>query len=125
VSTEAIPESVAPLLWDVDASTIELERDRALIFERVMSRGSWAAMRWLRGRYAKPALADFVRGEGRRKLAPRALAYWALVCDVELPSSPGGGRPSWASNASPTTAGLAGEGRRSLKDAWALRVKAL
>lgn len=90
------PPSVLLLLWDVDPAGIDLDRDRWFIMERVMSRGSWDAMRWLRARYPREVLAEFVRGEGQRKLSPRDLAYWALVCGVESPSRPGGGRPSWA-----------------------------
>lgn len=92
----AVPSFIERLLWDVDVSAIDPRRDRGLIFERVMSRGSWEAMKWLRATYAVDELADFVRREGRRKLTPRDLAYWALVCDVDAEPGPGGGRPSWA-----------------------------
>lgn len=96
---EALPDFLVRLLWDVDPAAIDPEHHRALIFERVMSRGGWDAMCWLRARYAKEQLAAFVRDQGPRKLAPRDLAYWALVCDVELAQGApdtGGGRPRWA-----------------------------
>jgi hypothetical protein len=99
VSPEPIPDDVARLLWDQDAGAVDLDRDRSLVLERVMSRGTWEAMKWLRRRYAKAVLAEFVRSRGRRVLAPRDLAYWALVCDVELAPgelASGGGRPRWA-----------------------------
>jgi hypothetical protein len=92
----ALPDFVARLLWDVDLATIDARRDAALIFERVMSRGTWDAMKWLRATYPRSALADFVCGEGGRRLSPRDRAYWALVCDVRVDVGPGGGRPSWA-----------------------------
>jgi hypothetical protein len=92
----ALPDFVTRLLWDVDPTTIDPGRDAALIFERVMSRGSWDAMKWLRATFPRAALADFVRGDGGRRLAPRDRAYWALVCDVHVDVGPGGGRPSWA-----------------------------
>jgi hypothetical protein len=95
----AIPEDVARLLWDVDLTRFDADRDRALLMERVMSRGTWQAMTWLRQRYPKAVLAEFVRERGRRVLAPRDLAYWALVCDVEgaqPAADAGGGRPRWA-----------------------------
>jgi hypothetical protein len=93
---DALPASVERLLWDVDAAGIDLRRDKALVMERVMSRGTWGAMKWLRSFYTPAELAEFVRREGARKLSPRDRAYWGLVTGVELPSSPGGGRPSWA-----------------------------
>jgi hypothetical protein len=93
---ELVPESVSRLFWDVDPSTIDLDRDRAYVFERVMGRGSWDAMTWLRARYDAEAIRAFVREHGTRKLAPRDLAYWALVAGVDVPSEPGGARPRWA-----------------------------
>jgi hypothetical protein len=92
----SLPESVARLLWDVDSTRIDLHRDAALILERVMARGSWDAMKWLRAQYSREEIAAFVRGEGARKLSPRDLAYWALVCGVDTVVGAGGGRPSWA-----------------------------
>jgi hypothetical protein len=86
------------LLWDVDADDLDLdvERDRELVFERIMSRGSLVAMRWLRSRFTQADLAAFVRAKGRARLAPRDLAYWALVSGVDVDQAPGGGRPGWA-----------------------------
>jgi hypothetical protein len=93
---ETVPESVSRLFWDVDPASIDLERDRAFVFERVMSRGTWDAMTWLRGRYDLDAIRTFVREEGARKLAPRDLAYWALVAGLDVRAEPGGARPRWA-----------------------------
>ncbi len=93
-----IPDHVARLLWDADPERIDLERaeDRALVMERVMSRGTLESMRWLRRSFAVAELAEFVRTHGETKLTPRDHAYWALVCDVEAVPRPGGGRPGWA-----------------------------
>jgi hypothetical protein len=96
VNIEPIPRSVARLLWDVDPDRLDPDRDRELIFERVMSRGSWEAMSWLRARYPLEVLAEFVRRRGCDRLSPRDRAYWSLICDVDLPAEPGGGRPPWA-----------------------------
>jgi uncharacterized protein DUF6922 len=96
VSAEPIPEDVARLLWDVDPAAVDLDRDRALIFERVMTRGTWDAMRWLRRRYPRDTIAAFLESEGARRLPPRDVAYWALVTGVEVPPTPGGARPKWA-----------------------------
>jgi hypothetical protein len=93
-----LPADVARLLWDVDPSQLDLARpgDRDLVIERVMSRGTLAAMRWLRATVAPEELATFLRGRGRRCLAPRDLAYWALVTGVVIEAPRGGGRPPWA-----------------------------
>jgi hypothetical protein len=91
-----LPAFVARLLWDVDPGGVDLQRDAALVLERVMSRGSWEAMKWLRASYSREQLAAFVRTQGARRLSPRDLAYWALVCGVDAHIGVGGGRPSWA-----------------------------
>ena len=94
-----LPQAVARLLWDVDVRNIDLELHRSLVLERVMTRGTWEAMQWLRRRYSAEVIADFVRTRGRRLLAPRDLAYWSLVCgdeDVAQEDDVGGGRPRWA-----------------------------
>ena len=90
------PSFIERLLWDVDVSSVDPWQHKGLIFERVMSRGTWEAMKWLRATYPPDALADFVRTEGKRKLSPRDVAYWALVCGVQVDPGPGGGRPRWA-----------------------------
>lgn len=96
--TVALPLDVVRLLWDVDPDSLDMSRaaDRDLVMERVMSRGTLDAMRWLRARFSKDELAAFVRERGQTRLAPRDLAYWALVSGVPMPQAPGGGRPAWA-----------------------------
>lgn len=92
---EALPPCVAMLLWDVDPSAVDLEQHASFVLERVMSRGSWEAMRWLRRRYPPSRLAAFLAERGDR-LAPRDRDYWSLMAGVEPPTEPGGGRPPWA-----------------------------
>ncbi len=90
-----MPDAVRTLLWDVDPDTVDPQAHGDYLMERVMTRGSWEAMRWLRLTYSREQIADFVRRSGR-KLPPRDEAYWALVAGVELTQRPGGGRPAWA-----------------------------
>lgn len=92
----ALPRDVTVLFWDVDPAQVDLERHRDYVMERVMTRGTWEAMQWLRTTYSKEALADFLKRKGERLLPPRERAYWSLVAGYRLPSEPGGGRPSWA-----------------------------
>jgi hypothetical protein len=93
-----LPPDVVRLLWDVEADSLDLSRtaDRDLVIERVMGRGTLEAMRWLRSCFSKDELAAFIRAKGQARLAPRDLAYWALVTGVPAPQARGGGRPAWA-----------------------------
>lgn len=96
VRSPAIPEAIIPLLWDVDLERFSFETHADLLFERVMTRGSWAAMKWLRAHFSRDELAEFLERRGACVLTPRDLAYWSLICELDVPIPPGGGRPSWA-----------------------------
>lgn len=94
--TGAVPEDLESLFWEVDPSTIDLRLHADYVMERVMVRGPWRAMTWLRRTYPEAALAEFVRRKGSTCLPPREHAYWALVTGCETDAAPGGGRPRWA-----------------------------
>ncbi|MEB2311264.1 MAG: hypothetical protein OZ921_01730 [Sorangiineae bacterium] len=96
MSETGLPDCVARLLWDMDVERLDLDRARKLIMERVMSRGGWEAMKWLRARSSREELAEYLLRRGALRLSPRDLAYWALVCDLNVEVGPGGGRPPWA-----------------------------
>ncbi|MEO8876775.1 MAG: hypothetical protein ABI461_14375, partial [Polyangiaceae bacterium] len=91
-----LPELMRRLFWEIDDGAIDLEKHRDYVVERVMTRGGWDAMCWLRDVYPVPLLADFLRRKGGR-LAPRERAYWSLITGEPMQSdAPGGGRPPWA-----------------------------
>jgi len=60
-----------------------------------MSRGGWAAMRWLRDVYSSEEMADFLARKGHR-LALQALACWSLIAGIEISPPRGGARAPWA-----------------------------
>ncbi len=91
----SVPECVSRLFWDVDPETVEIARHPDYVIERVMVRGTWDAMRWLRQTYPREVLADFLRRKGDR-LSPRDRAYWGLVTGAPVGLVVGGGRPPWA-----------------------------
>jgi hypothetical protein len=90
-----IPAELAWLFWDVDPSTIELDRHRDYVFERVMTHGDWLAMRWLIDHSERADVAEFLLRRGH-VLTPRDRAFWCLIAEVPCPPTPGGGRPGWA-----------------------------
>jgi hypothetical protein len=90
-----VPDALHWLFWDVDPSAIDPERHRDYIFERVMVRGDWDAMRWLLKTFSDELLADFLARRGSR-LPPRDRAFWSWIVRGERVSQPGGARPSWA-----------------------------
>jgi hypothetical protein len=90
------PSEIAAYFWDVDVASIDVEKHKDYVIERLMSRGDLHAMAWLRARFDLSDLRSFLLRRGHRALAPRELSYWALICDVEMDSRTGGGRPAWA-----------------------------
>ncbi len=90
-----LPDDVARLFWDVDPATVDLDSHADYVMERIMSRGTFDAMRWLRVTYDTERLADFLTRKAAR-LAPRDRAYWCLIAGVACPDEPGGARPVWA-----------------------------
>jgi hypothetical protein len=90
-----IPDEVVRLFWDVDPTTVDLQRHADYVLERVMLRGGWVAMKWLRATYPQDVLADFIRRKGAT-LPPREHAYWALIAGVDVEVGPGRSRPAWA-----------------------------
>ncbi len=91
-----LPEAVRRLLWDTEPGAVDLQRHASFVMERVMARGTWEAMQWLRRTYPDADLARFVRERGSKCLAPRELAYWSLLTGVDVPIPRGAGRPAWA-----------------------------
>jgi len=95
VVADSLPPDVARLFWDTEPVRVDLRDHRDYVMERVMSRGGWTAMRWLRDTYTTAEMADFLARKGTR-LAPRELAYWSLIAGIELSPPRGGARPPWA-----------------------------
>jgi hypothetical protein len=89
-----IPAVVQRLFWDVDPATIDIDRHRAYVMERVMTRGRWEAMQWLLAAYPTDAIRAFVE-QAQGTLPPSVLAFWALVSDAKVTIPVSGGRPTW------------------------------
>ena len=80
--TGKLPEFLFSLFWEYDPKTLDVIAHADAIIGRVMERGSWAAMLWLRKTYSKKRLASFLEKRGVRTLPPRELNYWAFIVGV-------------------------------------------
>jgi len=78
-----LPEFLFPLFWEYDPRTMDIVKHASLIIGRIMERGSWASMVWLRETYSREQLVSFLEGRGRRMLPPRELNYWALISGID------------------------------------------
>jgi hypothetical protein len=89
------PAELNWLFWDVDLADLDLARHHDYILERIMTRGDWAAMRWLIRTVPAVELAALLATKAER-LPPRERAFWTLIAGGERVLEPGGGRPVWA-----------------------------
>jgi len=49
---------------------------------RIMERGSWEAMVWLKKTYSPEQIKNFLLNQGKDSLPPRELNYWLLISGV-------------------------------------------
>jgi hypothetical protein len=77
-----IPEQFRPLFWDYVFSRLSLAKDRDLIIRRVLSNGSWDAVRWLRKRIGDRELQQWLIAHRGRGLTARQLRFWSVLYDL-------------------------------------------
>jgi hypothetical protein len=95
LSMTVVPAAVARLFWEIPLHDLDRLRHADYVIARVMTRGGWEAMRWLRETFSAAELADFLARKGER-LAARDRAYWAVVSGADVSVGRGAGRPPWA-----------------------------
>ena len=81
-TTLRLPQCLETLFWDCDPRALTWERNRAFIIRRVLDRGDWQAMQWLRQAVGDGAIRDWFLTKRGRGLDPRKLRFWALILDL-------------------------------------------
>ena len=77
-----LPEQLRSLFWDYAFSQLSLAKDRDLIIRRILTNGSWDAVRWLRKRLGDRELRDWLITHRGRGLTPRQLRFWGVLYDL-------------------------------------------
>ena len=78
----AIPPRFAGLFWDLKSESLDLDRHRPQVIQRVLQRGDWEAIQWLRSQVGDDGLREWFVRTGGRGLDPRRLRFWQLVLDL-------------------------------------------
>lgn len=78
-----LPQSIASLFWDHPAGAVALALHRDFVVERVLARGSWDDICWLRREVGDDALRHAIAVGRGRSLSRPQLRFWELV--LELP----------------------------------------
>ena len=77
-----LPPSLHRFFWEYDPATIRLNEHSHLIMLRLMERGTWEAMLWLRKTFTNEQITEFLYKKGKKVLPARELNYWAFICGV-------------------------------------------
>jgi hypothetical protein len=77
-----LPESLRPFFWEYRFSSLSLPDDRDLVIRRILSQGSWEAVRWLRKEIGDTELREWLILHQGKGLSPRQLRYWELIYDL-------------------------------------------
>jgi hypothetical protein len=81
-SAAAIPSWLAALLWDYETSALDLDRHQSAVIARVLSRGDWRSVCWLRTRYGDAPVREWLLSKRGRSLDRRSVRLWQLVFDL-------------------------------------------
>lgn len=72
------------LFWDVDRETLDLQKSRPMIVQRVLERGHDADWEWLKACYTIQGIVE--TAQTLRTLEPTALAFISCIGNVEKES---------------------------------------
>jgi hypothetical protein len=78
-----LPAHLKCVFWDYRFDQLSWERDRDLVIARVLQRGDWEAIQWLRTSVPADELRQWILSREGRGLDARRLRFWELV--LQLP----------------------------------------
>ena len=79
-----LPKDLESLFWDCDFHAVRLDEHRSFIIRRILDRGSWKAIMWLRHTLGDEALRDWFVKKNGGGLDPRKLRFWGLILDLPV-----------------------------------------
>lgn len=82
-ASQPLPDFLGNLFWEHDFADLDRREDHDLIVGRILTRGSWDAVSWLRREEGEEAIRRWIERTRGRALDRRRLRYWQLV--LELP----------------------------------------
>jgi hypothetical protein len=80
--TQGLPRFLRPLFWEYDFHVLNWKRDWYLVTGRVLSRGDWRDVCWLRRRLGDEGLRSWLRASEGRGLSRKQIRYWELILDL-------------------------------------------
>ena len=81
-TTPELPRSLEPLFWDCEFASLTLGRYRNFIIRRILDRGDWDAITWLREALGDAAIREWFLLKKGGGLDPPKLRFWGLILDL-------------------------------------------
>ena len=79
---QAIPGTAEPFFQEYNFKSLDPERDRDLVIERLLAFGNRDEMRWLLRNYGLPSIQLCLSEPGARRLPRRRYRLWCVLLDV-------------------------------------------
>ena len=77
-----VDDHLADLFWEYDLDELDWDEHRDFIARRVLSKGTWSQIKWLREKLGDEQLRDVIVESKGRDLSPRQLRFWQLILDL-------------------------------------------
>jgi hypothetical protein len=81
-ATKSLPQKFRPFFWDYPFARLSIAKDSDLIIRRLLSSGSWDAIRWVRRTIGDRELRGWLVAHKGRGLSPRQLRFWEVIYDL-------------------------------------------
>ena len=79
-----LPQDLERLFWDCDFGSLSLTAHRKFIVRRILDRGNWDAITWLRRTVGDQVIRDWFLSKGGGGLDPRRLRFWGVILDLPV-----------------------------------------
>jgi hypothetical protein len=74
-----LPKRLRPLFWEYDFGRLSVERHQHLIIGRILSRGGWEDLKWLRKRLGDDALRAWIIDRRGADLSRKQVRFWETM----------------------------------------------
>ena len=81
-ATRILPKKLRTFFWDYPFARLSITKDRDLIIRRLLSRGLWDAVCWVRRQIGDQTLREWLIAHKGRGLTPRQLRFWGVIYDL-------------------------------------------
>jgi hypothetical protein len=89
-----LPNGVRRLLWDVDPASLDGDRHRNFLLDRILEYGDMETVRWAEKTYGREGIRDYFLTRGQRVLSNKTRAYWRLILKLDSCTTPSSTQPN-------------------------------